>query len=168
MQTITDIHEIETVQAQLLGRLINDWALLTVGTPERFNTMTIAWGSLGDMWWKPVIDCYVAPSRYTYGFMQQHDLFTVSFFPPEFKSDLQILGSESGRDGNKIAHTKLTSLMLDQGITFEQADTTLVCKKLYTQPLDPAQIPPEDMNEYYRTMEPHTLFMGQILSVVKA
>lgn len=50
MKAITDKHEIEKVQAELLPCLINDWALITVGTPEDWNTMTIAWGSMGDMW----------------------------------------------------------------------------------------------------------------------
>lgn len=31
MQEITDKHEMEQVQAELLSRLINDWALLTAG-----------------------------------------------------------------------------------------------------------------------------------------
>ncbi len=30
------------------------WALLTAGTRERFNTMTISWGALGTLWAKPV------------------------------------------------------------------------------------------------------------------
>ena len=30
------------------------WALLTAGTMEKFNTMTISWGGLGTLWGKPV------------------------------------------------------------------------------------------------------------------
>lgn len=164
---ITDKHEIEQVQAELLPRLVNDWALLTSGTPENFNTMTIAWGSLGDMWWQPVIDCYVVPTRYTYGYMMENDIFTVSFFPEEYRKDLQILGSKSGRDGDKVALTQLTPKVLEQGVTFEQADTTLVCKKIYHQPLDRDEIPQFALEEHYQSMEPHDLFIGQILQVIR-
>ena len=45
------------------------WALLTAGTENRFNTMTISWGGLGTIWNKPVATVYVRESRYTHGFM---------------------------------------------------------------------------------------------------
>ena len=166
MKIITDKHEIEQVQSELLPRLVNDWALLTAGDKDSWNTMTIAWGSMGDLWWKPVIDAYVVPSRYTYQFMERSDWFTVSFFPPEYRKDLQILCSTSGRDGDKVAATELTPLALEHGVTFEEADHTLVCKKLYEQPLDPAAIPSDIMKSTYADMGTHTLFIGEILSVV--
>jgi flavin reductase (DIM6/NTAB) family NADH-FMN oxidoreductase RutF len=165
MAIITDKHQIEQIQSELVPRLVNDWALLTAGDADDWNTMTIAWGSLGDIWWKPVVDAYVVPSRYTYGFMERHDWFTVSFFPPEYREDLQILGSKSGRDGNKVALTKLTPKALDHGVGFEQADTTLVCRKIYQQPLDPAAVPAEVMASTYANMGTHTLFIGEIVEV---
>lgn len=166
MNVITDKHEIEKVQAELLPRLVNDWALLTAGEGDDWNTMTIAWGSMGDLWWKPVVDAYVVPSRYTYQFMERHDIFTVSFFPAEYRKDLQILGSKSGRDGDKVALTKLTPVALEHGVTFEQADHTLVCRKIYEQPLDRAAIPADIMKGMYSDMGTHTLFVGEILSAV--
>ena len=36
-----------------------DWALLTAGSAEKFNTMTISWGGLGTLWNKPVVTVYV-------------------------------------------------------------------------------------------------------------
>lgn len=167
MKAITDKHEIEKVQAELLPRLINDWALITVGTPEDWNTMTIAWGSMGDMWWQPVVNCWVTPARYTYEFLERHGSFTVSFFPAEYHDDLMTLGTKSGRDGDKVALTKLTPKMLEGAVTFEEADTTLVCEKIYAQPLDPAAIPEEFMEQYYRDMPPHAHFMGKIAQVLK-
>lgn len=167
MAIITDRHQIEQVQAELVPRLVNDWALLTAGDKDDWNTMTIAWGSLGDIWWKPVVDAYVVPSRYTYGFMERHDVFTVSFFPQQYRDDLQILGSKSGRDGDKVALTKLTPKVLEEGVTFEQADTTLVCHKIYQQPLDPKEIPADVMASTYANMGTHTLFIGEIVAVVR-
>ena len=35
-------------------RMFNDqWALATAGTIDNFNTMTIAWGSMGTIWGPP-------------------------------------------------------------------------------------------------------------------
>ncbi len=166
MAIITDKHEIEAVQAKLLPRLINEWALLTAGNKENWNTMTIAWGSFGDMWWKPVIDVYVVPTRYTYQFMENNDWFTVSFFAPEHRKDLQVLGTLSGRDGDKVAKTSLTPVAVDNGMSFEEADTTLICRKLYKQPLDPKAIPAKIMKDNYSNMGTHTLFIGEIVKVI--
>lgn len=166
MKLITEKHEIEALQSTLVPRMVNEWALLTAGEGDHWNTMTIAWGALGDMWWKPVIDVYVVPTRYTFGFMEEFDWFTVSFFPPEYRKDLQVLGSLSGRDGDKVAQTDLTHTPVEHGIGFEQADTTLICHKLYMQPTDPAAIPAEIMVSTYANMGTHTRFMGEIVKAI--
>ena len=119
MREIIDKHEIEAEQASSLPRLVNDWALITAGGKDDYNTMTIAWGSMGDMFWEPTLDAYVSPSRYTYGFMEENDWFTVSLFPAEYRPDLQVLGSKSGRDGDKVALTKLTPVEVEHGMTIE-------------------------------------------------
>jgi flavin reductase (DIM6/NTAB) family NADH-FMN oxidoreductase RutF len=168
MDVITDKQGIQQVQAEVLPRLIDQWALLTAGKQGDWNTMTIAWGSLGDIWWKPVVDAYVVPTRYTYGFMERQDIFTVSFFPQQYRSDLEILGSKSGRDGDKVALTKLTPMFLEQGgVSFEQADTILACRKVYEQPLDPAAIPADVMATTYADMLPHTHYIGEIVAAIR-
>lgn len=45
-----------------------NWALLTAGTADDFNTMTISWGMLGTLWGKPAATVYVRESRYTLAF----------------------------------------------------------------------------------------------------
>jgi flavin reductase (DIM6/NTAB) family NADH-FMN oxidoreductase RutF len=62
-----------------IERIGTDWMLITAGTPERFNTMTASWGSIGVMWFKPVCFCFIRPQRYTLEFMEQHHAFTLSF-----------------------------------------------------------------------------------------
>ena len=72
------------------------WMLLTVGdfSQGRFNTMTVAWGSLGTMWQKPMVQIVVRPGRYTYEFTEQFDSFTLSALPETYRKALQILGWE--------------------------------------------------------------------------
>lgn len=167
MREIVDKHEIEQVQAELLPRLVNDWALLTAGEQGNYNPMTIAWGSMGDMWWVPVVDVYVVPTRYTYGFMESQDWFTVSFFDASHRHDLQVMGSVSGRDGDKVAQTSLTPVPLEHGVTFAEAEVTLVCRKLYEQPLDKAALPQDVVEQYYSDQPAHTHFVGQIVKAIR-
>ena len=62
-----------------------EWALVTAGTLEHYNTMTISWGGLGTLWGKPVATVYVKPIRYTHSFLDANDYFTVSFYPEKYR-----------------------------------------------------------------------------------
>lgn len=163
MKKLTERAEIEQLQSTLVAHIPNDWALVTAGNIDSFNTMTVAWASLGDIWWKPVFNAWVKPSRYTYEFIGREEFFTVQFFGPEHKDDLVILGTKSGRDCDKVAETGLTPMDIDGKVTFEQALVTLVCRKLYSQPLDFAGLPEDVVNQYYQDGEVHTHFIGEIV-----
>lgn len=76
------------------------WAILTSGDKEKFNQMTVSWGGFGTIWNKPVVTVYVRHNRYTYEFIENNEYFTLSFFSDEYKKDLSILGSKSGKDIN--------------------------------------------------------------------
>lgn len=159
--------EIAEAQRQILDKLASKWGLLTVGDENDYNTMTIAWGQTGNMWWKPVVCVYVTPDRYTHSFMERNDWFTVSLYGDQYRDDLQILGSKSGRDGDKVALTKLTPKPVEHGMTFEEAELTVVCHKLYEQPLEEARMPQEVVKQYYQDMSPHDLYIGEIVSVIE-
>ena len=85
-----------------------DWALLTAGSIERFNSMTISWGSLGTLWGKPIATVYVKPVRYTHNFMEESEYFTLGFFEEKYRSALMLMGSKSGRDTDKAAASGFT------------------------------------------------------------
>jgi hypothetical protein len=68
--------QIEGNPIHLIGQ---EWMLITAGTPDHFNTMTASWGSIGELWFKPVCFCFVRPQRYTYELMEKSDVFTLSF-----------------------------------------------------------------------------------------
>ena len=120
------------LEADVFRKFDKQWALVTAGTPEHYNTMTISWGGLGTLWRRPVATVYVKKNRYTFEFMEQSDYFTVSFYPEAQRRALSLLGSTSGRDGDKVAAAGLTPEFLPQGITFRQAETTLVCRSRST------------------------------------
>ena len=153
-------------------RMFNDrWALVTAGTIENYNTMTIAWGSMGTVWGpphqgKPILTVYVAPARYTHSFLVKNDFFTVSFFPEKYRRDLTVLGSKSGRDGDKVALTGLTPVAVEHGVDFEQAEMTFVCKKIYSHQFEREKTPIEVREWIYNRSEPHEMFIGEIVDVI--
>ena len=110
-----------------------DWALVTAGNMENYNTMTIGWGGLGTLWGRDVATIYVKPIRYTHEFLEKNEYFTVTFFPGEYKKDLSLLGSRSGRDGDKVAATRLTPVAVGESVGFQEACLTLLCRKIYRQ-----------------------------------
>ena len=57
----------------------DQWMLITAGTPERCNTMTASWGGLGVLWGAPMATAYIRPQRYTKGFVDENEYFTLSF-----------------------------------------------------------------------------------------
>ena len=57
-----------------------EWALVTAGTKDKFNSMTISWGSMGTLWFKDIVTIYIRPDRYTFKFLEENDTFTVSFY----------------------------------------------------------------------------------------
>lgn len=150
------------------------WGLVTAGTPDKFNTCTIGWGSLGTIWGginqgKPIVTVYVNPQRYTWKFLKDNPYFTVSFFPEEYRKALGYLGSHSGRDGDKIAGSGLTPVAMGDSVSFKEADLVFLCKKLYQGELGEKGMIPEikDFYEQIRSKNPtpHWEFIGEVLDV---
>lgn len=150
----------------LCNKLNNEWALLTAGDKNKFNSMTISWGSFGVLWFKNTITVYVRPERYTLEFLKQQKYFTVSFYDSQYKKDLQILGTKSGRDTNKMQEISLTPKFLDNGITFNEAKQTFVCKKLYMGQMDLNNLDEQTKQQNYTTPQGHYVFIGEIEKVI--
>ncbi len=143
------------------------WALLSVGSKEKYNTMTISWGGFGTLWHKPIATVYVRKSRYTYEFLQKGDYFTISFFDEAYKKDLGILGSRSGRDGDKVSLTNLTPEFLNNIPTFKEANLVIVCKRIFNQELDADRIPKEYVDSFYKDEEIHEMFIGEVVDIIE-
>ena len=152
------------MQVDPFTKFEKDWALLTAGTEGHFNSMTIGWGALGTVWNKDVLTVYVRPDRYTWQFLKDSDTFTVAFFPERCRKALTIMGTLSGRDGDKVAAAGLTPRFLPQGITFEEAAETFVCRKIYMAPMAYKDVPPYAQKIYQNGVEPHWIFMGEVVA----
>lgn len=146
----------------------NDWLLLTSGEnePGKFNPMTVAMGSIGVMWKKPILMVGVRPSRYTYEFMEKYDSFTICKFPAEYKNALTLLGSKSGRDIDKIKESGLTPFasLKVAAPSFAEAELILECKKIYFDDLK-SEHSGDLVKEFYKDREYHRLYIGLIVGV---
>ncbi len=147
----------------------HEWFLLTAGNMEKndFNTMTVAWGSIGCMWNKPFVQAVVRPSRHTLEFMDKYDTFTLCRFPKEYKKALSYLGSTSGRDvPDKHIKAGLTPIKVP-GIDapgFDEADLILACKKIYWQDMDETHfLDDKIITKYPGETDFHRIYFGEIL-----
>lgn len=138
--------------------------LLTAGTKEKFNTMTIGWGTVGYIWSKPIAEVLVRPSRYTYEFVEQEDYFTISFFGKDYRKEMGLCGSKSGRDIDKVAETGFTPIVENNKIAFEEARMVLVCKKIYQHNLDKNTFRDENSSTtFYADGDWHVVYYGEIV-----
>ncbi len=143
------------------------WALLTVGNADKFNTMTISWGGMGTLWNKPVATVYVRTSRYTHEFMDGNEFFSISFYPEQYRKTLGILGSMSGRDMDKMKESGLTPKQVGQTMTFEEAEVTVICRKLFRQRLDLDNIPRDVVKTFYTDDAPHDMYIGEVVEIIR-
>lgn len=148
------------------------WLLLTSGdfAQGKYNTMVVGWGSFGVMWSKPFALVVVRPQRHTYQFMEAFDTFTLCAFPPEQRKAMQLLGSRSGRDGDKIAVSGLTPIAACQvaAPAFAEAELVVECHKSYWQDLDPAHFLLPYIQSNYPREDYHRMYFGEILGVYGA
>ncbi|NMB68282.1 MAG: flavin reductase family protein [Chloroflexi bacterium] len=158
--------------AQPIGLFEPGWLLLTAGdfSAGRFNAMTVSWGSLGVIWNKPFAQVVVRPQRYTFQFLEQYPTFTLCAFPRQFRKALSLLGSRSGRDGDKIAASGLTPIpaAVAAAPVYAEASLAIECRKLYWQDLDPTHFLDPAIQANYPHNDYHRAFFGEILAVSAA
>ncbi len=145
--------------------LKDEWALLSAGTPDRFNTMVIGWGMAGEMWGIPVFQAVVRPQRYTDEFMQREETFSVAFFGDGYRKELGICGSQSGRDIDKMKETGFTPLFEEGGIGYAEARLVLICKKRYVTAFKKEEFLDSALPEkWYPTDDFHHVYYGEIVA----
>jgi flavin reductase (DIM6/NTAB) family NADH-FMN oxidoreductase RutF len=149
--------------------LAQEWMLLTCGDykTKEFNTMTVAWGSFGTMWFKPFVMLVVRPPRYTYEFMEKYDNFTLSAYPAELKSKLEFCGKNSGRNVDKIAEAGLTAIpsSLVSSPSFDQAKLIIECRKMYFDDLKPENFIDDKIESFYPEKDYHRMYFGEIVAI---
>ena len=167
-----ELHPVDLKTGIILPAFGVQNALLTAGSRESCNTMTIGWCQAGRLWNLPVCTVYVRPERYTYQFMEERDYFTVSVLPESEKRTMALCGSRSGRDLDKIKECGLTVRYgAGDAPYFAEAEAVLVCRKLYVQDMDPAcaAAGEEKILPYYGEKGGwHRIYTGEIVEAYSA
>ncbi|MFN2272322.1 MAG: flavin reductase family protein, partial [Anaerolineae bacterium] len=116
---------------------------------------------------RPFVQVVVRPTRYTYGFMEQYDTFTLCAFPEAYRQALQLLGTKSGRDGDKIAEAGLTPIAstLVPAPGFAEADLIIECRKMYWQDMAPAQFLDPAIENHYAKKDYHRIYFGEVMAI---
>lgn len=155
---------IKDLEKSPVKMIADDWALLTAGTSDNWNTMTVSWGGVGELWGRDVVFVFVRPQRYTKKFMEKYDEFTLTFFDGEEKKALGICGAKSGRDIDKAAETGLEPVKAgDNAVTFKQAKKVLVCKKAAVWDMTPEGFLDNEIDgKWYPNKDYHRIYVGTI------
>ncbi len=157
-----DVRQLKKSPVEMIA---NDWALLTAGNIGDWNTMTVSWGMVGELWGKDVVACFVRPQRHTFGYMENNDTFTLSFFGGNYKKELGICGSKSGRDTDKAKETGFIPISVEKSVTFEQAEVVFVLKKIAVDTIDKSGFIDESIMNNYAAGDFHKIYIGQIEKV---
>lgn len=155
--------EIDRNVIRLIGE---DWMLVAAGNREKFNMMTASWGSMGYLWNKPVVMVFVRPQRYTFEFTEKQDGFTLSFFDEKYRKALNVCGTVSGRDIDKVKESGLTPCFTEAGNpAFEEAVLVLECRKLYGDFLNEEAFSDRKIvDSQYGQKDYHKMYVAEIVN----
>lgn len=155
------------LRVEAFGAWEPGWFLLTAGEnrPGAFNSMTVSWGALGLIWHRPLAIVVVRPQRYTREFIDRCDSFTLCAFDESHREALNVLGTQSGRDSDKMTACGLTPIASTKIACpgYEEAELILECRKAYFDDLDPRNfladyIAPNYQGDYHR------MYFGEVLA----
>ncbi|MCD8294291.1 MAG: flavin reductase family protein [Clostridia bacterium] len=146
------------------------WMLLTAGDESKANSMTVSWGHLGSIWGglgNATAIAYVRPQRYTRGFMDTQDCYSLSVFMKGMRRELAYMGAHSGRDGDKM---KACGMEYDyyNGVPYVKgADMVFICRKQYVSQLkEEGFLDPETVSRNYPEKDFHCVYVGNIEKVL--
>lgn len=159
--------KVEELQFNPFSKIGDEWLLITAGDKEKFNTMTASWGGVGVLWQENVVTTYIRPGRYTKEFVDANDTFTIAFFNSEYQDALNICGTISGRDEDKVKKAGLTPYFTDGTVAFQEASMILVCKKMYHDTIKPDLFDStENISKWYPDKDYHTMYISKILKIL--
>ena len=160
--------DITEVKENVVKLIAEQWGLVTAGDSTKYNTMTVSWGSIGELWGKPCATVYIRPQRYTEEFMNVCDRFTLSFYPMSERKRIHgVCGSKSGRDVDKVKECGLTPCFDEDAPYFKEAEIVLICKKMAKSRLNPDEFIDESIKDkWYPQEDYHYIYYAEIEKVL--
>ena len=144
-----------------------DWMLITAKKGNAVNTMTASWGGAGILWGKPVVFAFIRPQRYTKELVDASNGFSCTFFSQEYRPQLALCGSKSGREIDKVEASGF-HVLNDGGVPyFDEAQIAILCQKLYHQPMDPACFVTSNLAiDHYPNKDYHHFYVAEIRKIL--
>jgi flavin reductase (DIM6/NTAB) family NADH-FMN oxidoreductase RutF len=148
-----------------------DLSVITAGKEDHYNSMISSGGGLGLLFAKPTTWSILRADRYTLEMIQKEQTYTLSYFPNEYKEQMLFLGSESGRDSEKMKEVELTSVQTPSGdMSFKEARLIIECKLTAVTTANPndfyTQEAKDAINEAYKEANVYRKFVfGEITHV---
>ncbi len=124
--------------------------ILTVGSYNDFNAMTVSWGGVGVLWNMDVAFVFIRPTRYTHEFSEKYDSFTLSFLGDKYQDAKILFGTKSGKDIDKFNETKLHPTFEPDfnGYYIAEADYVIRMKKMMKLSFTEDNLPKEVFSCY--------------------
>ena len=173
MNTFKEItpEELNENPFKLIGK---DWMLITSEKDGRVNMMTASWGGVGVLWNKNVATIYIRNSRFTKGFIDDDDTFSLCVLDDTYRKELGYCGSKSGRDEDKVAATGLTvahekTEKNGECPYFSESRLVFICKKLYAQEMSAenfTKVGCDFPKTFYADNDWHTMYIAEIEKVL--
>jgi flavin reductase (DIM6/NTAB) family NADH-FMN oxidoreductase RutF len=156
----------ENIPENVFSLIGKRWMLITAGDSAGFNTMTASWGGLGVIWGGPAAFCFIRPQRYTFGFIERSDYYSLSFFGEAQRGALELCGSKSGRDCDKVKEAGLKPVFAENTVFFKQAELVLICKKQLAQLIKPENFTDDGVELFYPVKDYHKQYIGKIVKAL--
>ncbi|MBE6577732.1 MAG: flavin reductase family protein [Ruminococcaceae bacterium] len=144
---------------KLIGK---DWMLITARDGERTNAMTASWGCMGVLWNRPVAVGFIRPQRYTFGLAETEDRVSLAFLDEQYRGALNICGTKSGRDCDKLMLAGLCAKEMDGVPVISEARLVLICKKLYVGDLCESGFIDKSLLSNYKNGDYHRMYVWEI------
>jgi len=154
---------------ETFGIMNNLGVLLVSGNMNKFNVMTIGWGTAGIIWGKPVFCVLVRPSRYTYGLIEKNGEFTVNVPTPGMEEVVSFCGTVSGRNHDKFKEKNLTAIpgKKVKCPIIKECSISYECQVVHKNDVVPGELFSDIPPEYYLQGDYHRVYFGEILAVYK-
>jgi len=162
----------QEIPGDVFTLISKDCAVVTAGTPERFNSMVAGWGGWGVLFGKPTAFLMLRSNRYTLELMRKEQRYTMSFFDDEYRGDYMLFGQKSGRESDeKMRSTKLTAVQTPSGNTaYKEAKLIIECRLVQVTTVSPGDFLTEESKKFIadahaETHDYHKLVFGEITNI---
>ncbi len=153
--------------AQTMQRVSDEGLLLvTAGSDGKPNVMTVGWGMIGEVWYRPIFLVLVRPSRHSYSRLEQVSDFTVNVLPRELASAAGLCGSVSGRDRDKFREAKLTPVPSREvrAPIISECIVHYECRTVHRVDMAPAALAQSIRQQFYKQGDFHRIYFGEIVA----